>query len=83
MTGRAAVEKRPVHIVDTQSDPEFTYVDAATQHDSTRTRLGVPLLKGADVIGVIVVNRRDVKPFTQRQIDLVATFADQAVIAIN
>jgi len=80
--GRALLEKRAVHIEDARTDPEFTLYDV---NDASRARtiLSVPLLRGDDVTGVISVGRLAATPFTQRQIDLVTTFANQAVIAIS
>ena len=81
ISGRVAIEHRVVHVVDTLNDPEMTYADLGAA--STRTRLGVPLLKDGSVIGVIVLNRRAVMPFSERQVALITAFADQAVIAIE
>ena len=81
ISGRVAIEHRAVHVVDTLNDPEMTYADLGAT--STRTRLGVPLLKDGAVVGVIVLNRRAMVPFGERQIGLITSFADQAVIAIE
>ena len=81
IAGRVALEHRAVHVVDTLNDPEMTYADLGAT--STRTRLGVPLLKDGAVVGVIVLNRRAMVPFGERQISLITSFADQAVIAIE
>jgi GAF domain-containing protein/CheY-like chemotaxis protein/anti-sigma regulatory factor (Ser/Thr protein kinase) len=78
---RAALERRTVHIPDAQADPEYTY--GAAQVEPHRTVLGVPMLKGDDLVGVILIYRHEVKPFTDKQVALVETFADQAVIAIE
>jgi GAF domain-containing protein len=78
---RAAVEKRTIHISDVRSDPEYTF--GAAQVDPIRTVLAVPMLKANDLVGVLVIYRLEVRPFTEKQIELVTTFADQAVIAIE
>jgi GAF domain-containing protein len=82
ITGRAVIDKHPVQILDVATDPEYTLQESTTlagQH----TALGVPLLRENEPIGVIVIARQRVQPFTEKQIKLVATFADQAVIAIE
>ena len=79
--GRAALERRTVHIPDCQTDPEYTY--GAKDVEPVRTILGVPILKGDDLLGVIIIYRLEVRPFTDKQIALVETFADQSAIAIE
>jgi two-component system, NtrC family, sensor kinase len=78
---RAALERRTVHVSDVRADPEHTY--GAKDVWPFRTVLGVPMLKGDDLLGVILVYHNEVRQFTERQIALVETFADQAVIAIE
>jgi GAF domain-containing protein/DNA-binding response OmpR family regulator/anti-sigma regulatory factor (Ser/Thr protein kinase) len=79
ISGRTVLEGKVVHIADVQADPDYTLGDRA----SVRTALGVPLIRDGSAIGVIVLQRSAVRPFTQKQIELVRTFADQAVIAIE
>ena len=81
-TGRAALEGRPIHIPDVLADPKYR----ATGHQGLagyRTSLAVPLLREGTTIGVFVLTRAEVNPFTEKQIELVTTFADQAMIAIE
>jgi GAF domain-containing protein len=80
-SGRAALERRTTHIPDVVADPEYTYGSKAI--DPVRTVLAVPMLKGDELLGVILTYRLEVKPFSEKQIALVETFADQAVIAIE
>jgi GAF domain-containing protein len=82
MTGRVALEGRPIHIPDVMADPEYGAADYQ-QIFGYRTNLGVPLLREGATIGVFSLTRNEVKPFTAEQIELVSTFADQAVIAIE
>jgi PAS domain S-box-containing protein len=83
IAGRVALERRPIHILDVAADPEYE-LSQSIEMASQRTALGVPLLLGEDEpIGVIVLARQRVQPFTDKEISLVATFADQAVIAIE
>jgi signal transduction histidine kinase/putative methionine-R-sulfoxide reductase with GAF domain len=80
-TGRAALERRTIHNHDVQSDPEYSYGGVSV--DPYRTVLAVPMLKGDDLLGIIAIYRHEVRPFSNNQIALVETFADQAVIAIE
>jgi two-component system, NtrC family, sensor kinase len=80
-TGRAALERRTIHIHDVQADPEYSF--GAKDVEAFRTVLTVPMLKEDELLGVILTYRLEVKPFTDTQIALVETFADQAVIAIE
>ena len=80
-TARAALERKTIYILDVLADPDYTY--GAKNVEGIRTILGVPILKGDDLLGVIMIYRLEVKPFTDKQIALVETFGDQAAIAIE
>jgi GAF domain-containing protein len=80
-SARAALERRTIHVPDVLADPEYTY--GAKDVEPIRTILGVPILKGDDLLGVMMIYRLEVRPFTDKQIALVETFADQAAIAIE
>jgi adenylate cyclase len=80
-TARAALERRTVHIPDVGADPAYTSGVIAIERG--QTFLAVPILKGDALLGVITIYHLEVRPFTDRQIALVETFADQAAIAIE
>jgi two-component system, NtrC family, sensor kinase len=79
---RAALEGRTIHIPDVLADPEYTGTDRQSR-GNFRSTLGVPLLRGGETIGIFSLLRVDVRPYTEKQIELATTFADQAVIAIE
>src|SRR5262245_11038844 len=82
MTGRALLERKTVHIVDAQTDPEYK-LSKAQKLGGYRSMIGAPLLREGTPIGVFALARNSVRPFTEKQMELLTTFADQAVIAIE
>jgi GAF domain-containing protein len=80
-SARAALERRTIHIPDVRADPEYTY--GAKDAEAIRTVLSVPILKGDTLLGVMMIYHLEVRPFSDMQIALVETFADQAAIAIE
>jgi GAF domain-containing protein len=79
--GRAALERRTVHIHDVRSDPEYTF--GSREISPLRTMISVPMLRAGELLGAINIVRYEVLPFTDNQIALMETFADQAAIAIE
>jgi signal transduction histidine kinase len=80
--GIVAAEKQTVHLPDALADPRFTDL-RRQRHSKARTMLAVPLLRDQTVIGVVFQARTEIKPFSDKQVELVTSFADQAVIAIS
>ena len=84
VTGRAVVDRTPVHVHDLSAAvKEFPAGSEMANRLGHRTTLAVPLMREGEAIGAILIRRAEVKPFTDKQVELVATFADQAVIAFE
>ena len=83
ITGRTLLEGTVIHVPDVLADPDYTFSEAQKLSGNPRTFLGVPLLREGNPGGALVLMRRTMRPFTDKQIELVTTFADQAVIAIE
>jgi GAF domain-containing protein/CheY-like chemotaxis protein len=82
ITARALLEGKVIHVADVLADPDYTFAEAQ-KLGHFRTILGVPMLRQGVPIGVLALTRSEVRPFTEKQIELVSTFADQAAIAIE
>ena len=82
VVGRALQELKLVQVPDVLADPEYTYIEPAKKA-GYRTYLAAPMMRGGQPIGVLVLGRRRVELFSERQVELISTFADQAVIAIE
>jgi two-component system NtrC family sensor kinase len=82
VVGRSLLERKTVHVHDVCADPEYTF-GKAQELGGFRTVLAIPMLREGVAIGVFSLTRREMRPFTDKQIELITTFADQAAIAIE
>ena len=82
VSGRVLMEGKPIQVADVLTDPEYS-LGEIQQRGAYRTHLGVPLLREGSPIGVLLLSRKTVRPFDDKHIELIKTFADQAVIAIE
>jgi signal transduction histidine kinase len=83
ITGRTLLEGKLIHVADVHADGDYAFSKGQELSGDPRTFLGVPLLREGNPVGALVLARRTVRPFSKKQIELVTTFADQAVIAIE
>jgi two-component system NtrC family sensor kinase len=83
ITGRTLLEGTVIHVPDVLAEPDYTFSEAQKLSGNPRTFLGVPLLREGNPVGALMLLRRTMRPFTDKQVELVTTFADQAVIAIE
>jgi signal transduction histidine kinase len=83
LVGKVALEGRTMHVADISTDPDYDHETMAEIGEGVRTMLGVPMQREGMLIGVVALARGRVELFTHKQIELVTTFADQAVIAIE
>jgi GAF domain-containing protein len=83
ITGRTLLEGKVIHVPDVHADPHYTFSEAQRLSGDPCTFLGVPLLREGNPVGALVLVRKAVRPFTDKQVELVTSFADQAVIAIE
>jgi signal transduction histidine kinase len=85
VNGRAVIDRQTIHLRDLAAEPESEFPEglALREHSGNRTTLATPLMREDVPLGTIMIRRLEVRPFTDQQIDLLRTFADQAVIAIE
>jgi two-component system, NtrC family, sensor kinase len=84
LAGRAVLDRQTIHVADLQAETrEYPQGSELARHLGLRTNLAVPLIREGEAIGVVIVRRTEVRPFADRQIDLLKTFATQAVIALE